>query len=497
MGQTMPPNDEGLEEDMELSVAAMRPRLVSHWIRTDWRSLTTFTGMAGGCQGADDSAGNRELDRRGEVGAVTAARKDLLEGEAALASWKLARENAAREAEDAKRAAQGGGKTPGKAARGGSGGVPPTGNAPPQAPGTNARKGSRTDRAEMEEAEKSGDGKGVQKAPVGLWALGAAIVIDALLKQKTRKGAESSAAKEAGRGPPRATVAPSGGVSQGVKEGDDASSDDSPLMPPKKKRKLPAPRDDKEEGPDTPRAKRRLRRSTIKTEAKARIITSPDIQEDAEVWTLTWHERRKRGMMVSLHMETRRRLTKPVAGNADPNSPAWTCQYYPKACHHPVRSWPVPEGGAECVGTGCIACQSCSRAKDNCSHSTWRTAPRRSTTRPSEKKEANPAAGRSNGSHSTKTPQIARPSSQAAKTLPCLSSVSYDAELRELQTQLALVNLRLQNHVRASNESANVIHSTIMAFGTTIMRREAEEDERAMRTKGGNPTEMNDVATFF
>lgn len=198
--------------------------------------------------------------------------------------------------------------------------------------------------------------------------------------------------------------------------------------------------------------------------------------------------------MVSLHMETRRRLTKPVAGNDDPNSPAWTCHYYPKACRHPVRSWVgslacsrCRKVGAECVGTGCIACQSCSRAKDNCSHSTWRTVPRRSTTRPSEKKEADPAAGGSNGSHSSQTPQIARPSSQASKTLPCLSSVSYDAELRELQTQLALVNLRLQNHVRASNESANAIHSTIMAFGTTIMRREAEEDERAMRMKGGEP----------
>lgn len=245
--------------------------------------------------------------------AVMAARKDLLEGEAALASWRLARENAAREAEDAKRAAQGGGKTPGKAVGAGSGGVPPTGNAPPHA-GTNARKGSRTDRVEMEEAEKSGDGNGVQETPVGLWALGAAIVIDVLLKQKTPKGARSSAAKEAGQGPPRATVGhkaptkermptqsagvpPAEGVSQGVKGGDDASGDDSPLMPPvsschapvllinaplqKKKRKLPAPRDDKEEGPDTPRTKRRLRRSTIKTEAKARIVTSPDIQEDA------------------------------------------------------------------------------------------------------------------------------------------------------------------------------------------------------------------------
>lgn len=68
LGQTMPPNNEGLEEDMGLSVAAMRPQLVSHWIRTDWRSLTAFTGMAGGRQGADDSAGNRRLDRRGEVG---------------------------------------------------------------------------------------------------------------------------------------------------------------------------------------------------------------------------------------------------------------------------------------------------------------------------------------------------------------------------------------------------------------------------------------------
>ena len=142
--------------------------------------------------------------------------------------------------------------------------------------------------------------------------------------------------------------------------------------------------------------------------------------------------------------------------------------------------------GAECVGTGCIACQPCSRAKDNCSHSTWRTARRGSTTRLSEKTEAHPAAGRSNGSHSSKTPQIARPSSPL-ELLPRLSSVSYDLELRELYNRLALVNIRLQNHVRATNETANVIHSTIMDFGTTIMRLEVEEDERAMRMNGREP----------
>ncbi len=156
--------------------------------------------------------------------AAMAARKGLLEGEAALASWKLAREHTEMEAEAAKRATRGRGKKPRKAARRGSGGVPPTGNAPPQALGRNGGKGS-----------------------------------------------------------------------QGVKEGDDASGDNSPLMPPvsswhlpanlinapsqKWKRKLPAPREDKEEGSDNPRPQRRPRRSAVQTDAKS--VTSPDIQEDA------------------------------------------------------------------------------------------------------------------------------------------------------------------------------------------------------------------------
>ncbi|KAF4563888.1 hypothetical protein EYR36_003132 [Pleurotus pulmonarius] len=373
MGQTIPPNDERFEEDMELSVGAMKPLLA--WLDAV-RELMIQRNIS-------------DWIEKEKWEAAMAARKDLLEGEAAFASWKLAREHAEMEAEAAKRATRGRGKKPRKAARRGSGGVPPTGNAPPQALGRNGGKGSR-----------------------------------------------------------------------GVKEGDDASGDNSPLMPPvsswdfpanlidapsqKWKRKLPAPREDKEEGSDNPRPQRRPRRSAVQTEAK--IVTSPDIQEDA----------------LSMDVDLAPEAEEECDGNANPNSPAWTCCYYPKAS-----------------GAG-----------------------RGSTTRLSEKTEAHPAAGRSNGSHSSKTPQIAppppqiapppppqiaRPPSPLSELLPRLSSVSFDLELRELYNRLALVNIRLQNHVRATNETAKVIQSTIMDFGTTIMRLEMEEDEHAMRMNEGEP----------
>ncbi|KAL4257667.1 hypothetical protein AB1N83_011950 [Pleurotus pulmonarius] len=71
-------------------------------------------------------------------------------------------------------------------------------------------------------------------------------------------------------------------------------------------------------------------------------------------------------------------------------------------------------------------------------------------------------------------------SSLAAGILPCLVPVErQDTELRELATQLALADLRLQYLTRAMNEDAAMLHSTIMAFAATLMRREAEEEERA------------------
>ncbi len=71
-------------------------------------------------------------------------------------------------------------------------------------------------------------------------------------------------------------------------------------------------------------------------------------------------------------------------------------------------------------------------------------------------------------------------SSLAAGILPCLVPVErQDTELRELATHLALADLRLQYLTRAMNEDAAMLHSTIMAFAATLMRREAEEEERA------------------
>ncbi|KAF4582505.1 hypothetical protein EYR38_002631 [Pleurotus pulmonarius] len=305
MGQTIPPNDERFEEDMELSVGAMKPLLA--WLDAV-RELMIQRNIS-------------DWIEKEKWEAAMAARKDLLEGEAAFASWKLAREHAEMEAEAAKRATRGRGKKPRKAARRGSGGVPPTGNAPPQALGRNGGKGSR-----------------------GSWDFPANLI-------------------------------------------------DAPSQ--KWKRKLPAPREDKEEGSDNPRPQRRPRRSAVQTEAK--IVTSPDIQEDA----------------LSMDVDL------------------------------------APEAEEEC---------------DDASN------------RP-------PAAS----NRPPPPPQIARPPSPLSELLPRLSSVSFDLELRELYNRLALVNIRLQNHVRATNETAKVIQSTIMDFGTTIMRLEMEEDEHAMRMNEGEP----------
>ena len=69
-------------------------------------------------------------------------------------------------------------------------------------------------------------------------------------------------------------------------------------------------------------------------------------------------------------------------------------------------------------------------------------------------------------------------SSLAVDILPSLVPVErQETELREVATQLALAGLRLQYLTRAMNEDAAMLNSTIMAFGATLMRRKAEEEE--------------------